>query len=345
MSQHDMIIDNGPGAAVRSDINAAIAALVSNSSGPVEPTVTYAGQFWLDTGVTPNVIRLRNAANSGWTTAPGTIPGGDAPSDSKIYGRRNALWTEVISDVLPRGHIDGFTLSNDAGDLVNDIRIKPGAARDSTNTADIVLAADLIKRVDAAWVAGTNQGGRTGTALADGWWHVYAIKDVTNNIVDVVLDSSGAGPSLPSGYTKYRLLGSVNRISGAFQRFIQTGDYFGLLVPINIRNGATFAIATSIDSKTPIGRKCRANIYANLIMAAGPAQTMINDPDTTDVAVDALNCNIRGMQSGAGANGIGDAMLQIYTNTLSQLRERSNAAGATLGVQLFGWYDDRGRNA
>ena len=67
MSQHDMIIDNGPGLAVRQDINAAIQALVQNNSGPVEPATMYAGQFWLDTSVSPNgLLRQRNQSNTAW---------------------------------------------------------------------------------------------------------------------------------------------------------------------------------------------------------------------------------------------------------------------------------------
>jgi hypothetical protein len=67
MPQHDMVIDNGPGLAVRTDMNGAIQALASSSAGPIEPTVTYAGQLWLDTTVTPNgQLRQRNLANNAW---------------------------------------------------------------------------------------------------------------------------------------------------------------------------------------------------------------------------------------------------------------------------------------
>ena len=67
MAQHDMVIDNGPGLTVRTDINAAIQALVSCSSGAVEPATKYPGQLWLDTTVPPNgAIRQRNQANNAW---------------------------------------------------------------------------------------------------------------------------------------------------------------------------------------------------------------------------------------------------------------------------------------
>jgi hypothetical protein len=71
MSQHDFIIDNGPGLAVRTDLNAAFAALVGNNAGPIEPTTMYAGMFWLDTTIVPDgLLRQRNQANTAWIAVP-----------------------------------------------------------------------------------------------------------------------------------------------------------------------------------------------------------------------------------------------------------------------------------
>lgn len=64
MTQHDQNIANGSGSAVRADINDALSALFSNSSGASEPTTTTAYMLWADT--TNNVMKLRNAADSGW---------------------------------------------------------------------------------------------------------------------------------------------------------------------------------------------------------------------------------------------------------------------------------------
>ena len=66
MAQHDYVIANGTGAAVRSDLNGALGAIVTNNSGAVEPTTTYAYMWWPDT--TTGLLKQRNAANSGWVT-------------------------------------------------------------------------------------------------------------------------------------------------------------------------------------------------------------------------------------------------------------------------------------
>ena len=64
MATHDYIISNASGAAVRSDLNNALAAIVSNNSSATEPATTYAYMWWADT--TSGQLKLRNAANDDW---------------------------------------------------------------------------------------------------------------------------------------------------------------------------------------------------------------------------------------------------------------------------------------
>jgi len=73
MSQNDFSISNASGAAVRADLNNALQALVSNSSGSSEPGTKYAHQIWLDTTTaTAPIIKQRNSANDAWKTI-GTV--------------------------------------------------------------------------------------------------------------------------------------------------------------------------------------------------------------------------------------------------------------------------------
>lgn len=73
MPQHDQVINDGNGATVRSDINAALAAIFSSSSG-TEPTVKVAGMLWFDTSISgTNVLKMRDQTNSSWITISGPI--------------------------------------------------------------------------------------------------------------------------------------------------------------------------------------------------------------------------------------------------------------------------------
>ena len=78
MAQHDYVIANGTGAAVRSDLNGGLAAIVSQNSGATAPSTTYAYQRWADT--TAGVMKMRNGANNAWISLyelDGTFLAGD----------------------------------------------------------------------------------------------------------------------------------------------------------------------------------------------------------------------------------------------------------------------------
>ena len=63
----DYSIANQSGANFRAELNTILAAIVSHNSGSSEPSGTkYAYMPWFDTGSTPPVYKIRNAANDGW---------------------------------------------------------------------------------------------------------------------------------------------------------------------------------------------------------------------------------------------------------------------------------------
>jgi hypothetical protein len=64
MSQHDFDIANQTASNARTDINNALKALASLSSGAVAPTTTYANMLWYDTA--NNTLKQRNEADSAW---------------------------------------------------------------------------------------------------------------------------------------------------------------------------------------------------------------------------------------------------------------------------------------
>jgi hypothetical protein len=68
MAQHDYSIANQGFPAFRSDLNDALAAIVSNNSGATEPTTMFAHQMWVDTAANPSILKIRNADNDAWIT-------------------------------------------------------------------------------------------------------------------------------------------------------------------------------------------------------------------------------------------------------------------------------------
>jgi len=86
MAQHDYIIENAPGAALRADLNSVLQAIITNNSGATEPVTKYPNMWWYDTSA--GLLKRRNNANDAWITVgleaadtDGTLA---ANSDSKI---------------------------------------------------------------------------------------------------------------------------------------------------------------------------------------------------------------------------------------------------------------------
>jgi hypothetical protein len=69
----DYEIANSSGLVFRGRVNEVLAAVQSSNSGATAPTDTTAGMLWLDTSVTPEVLRRRNAADSAWVVVSGDI--------------------------------------------------------------------------------------------------------------------------------------------------------------------------------------------------------------------------------------------------------------------------------
>jgi hypothetical protein len=64
MSQNDYTIANQTTPLFRADLNNALQALASNSSGATAPATTYANMTWYDTGT--NILKMRSEADDAW---------------------------------------------------------------------------------------------------------------------------------------------------------------------------------------------------------------------------------------------------------------------------------------
>lgn len=64
MSQHDFNIDNQSAPAFRSDLNNALEALGTLSSGATAPSTTFANMIWYDTAA--NILKMRSENDDAW---------------------------------------------------------------------------------------------------------------------------------------------------------------------------------------------------------------------------------------------------------------------------------------
>lgn len=110
----------------------------------------------------------------------------------------------------------GLTLSNNATDATNDLDIAAGYAENSAGDKLLTLSSALVKRGDASWTAGTNQGGLSSSLTwgAASWYHVFIVE--IGGAVDVLFDTSitCANGITDHSVTDYQYIGSIAYSSG-----------------------------------------------------------------------------------------------------------------------------------
>jgi len=168
MSQHDFVIDNQSFPATRTDLNAAILAVASNSSGATAPTTTYANQFWYDTST--NILYIRNEANDGWVSVI-TLDASMTSSASELNKLTGATLTTAELNKLTGATLTTAELNKLTGATVTTTEINQldaitrgsilygnasgATARLAKGAADTVLTSD---GTDISWAAAGGTG-------------------------------------------------------------------------------------------------------------------------------------------------------------------------------------------
>ncbi len=120
-----------------------------------------------------------------------------------------------------------ITIANNSTDANNDIDFSGGNFVFSDFSGEAYVSA-MTKRLDANWTAGTNQGGLdTGTKANSTWYYCYTIYNPTTQASDFLFSASATSPTLPSGFTKLKYIGSILTNSGGnIIAFKQVDNYF-----------------------------------------------------------------------------------------------------------------------
>lgn len=102
MAQHDLNIANQVPANLRADLNNALSAIATNSSGASAPSTTYANQWWYDT--TNDLLKIRNEADTAWITV-GTL--------NQTTGEFETAATNSVKDDEDKNLTAGYTATAD----------------------------------------------------------------------------------------------------------------------------------------------------------------------------------------------------------------------------------------
>ena len=272
----------------------------------------------------------------------------------KIISDGTGWHTSIQAIGAVRNELSGLTLANDGTDPDHDIEIAIGtAASDDTLIEDVVMmdfTSAKIKQIDASWSVGSNAGGLdTGAVAIDTWYHVFIIAG--NGVIDALFSLSATAPTMPTGYTAKRRIGSILTDGSAnIIAFSQRGDEFLWDTPLaDVTNGIA-TTATLHTMTVPTGVQVLWNGFVSLSDASPntTVRVLMSSPDVADTAATvAFNAQL-GLNFSGGATTInsvaGGAGVLIRTDTSAQVRSRaSTILDVTNILNTFGWHDARGR--
>ena len=104
MSQNDYVIANQTTPLFRTDLNLALQALASNSSGSTAPVTTYANMMWYDT--TANILKMRNEADSAWINLGTLNQGANTFSTTNATNLTGTSTSNIPTAALATGTAD-----------------------------------------------------------------------------------------------------------------------------------------------------------------------------------------------------------------------------------------------
>ncbi|MCP4143236.1 MAG: hypothetical protein GY755_23600 [Chloroflexi bacterium] len=238
------------------------------------------------------------------------------------------------TSALPLGYFYGYSLSIDT-DTDHDILIAAGSARDSTNAEDIIGTA-LTKQIDAAWSAGDDAGGMdTGSVTTDTWYHVFAILKDSDDSVDYLFSLSSTSPTMPSGYTYFRLLGSVlTDGSSNLLGFTQVGNHVVWDLWVKDADSTIGTTSTLITMSTPDAYETFAqfNLQTSASNTDGVLTTSPQKTDETQ-STSSYNAYPADVVSNQG-NRQSKALL---TDSSGRIRVSASAAAQAYAIWTVGW--------
>lgn len=241
-------------------------------------------------------------------------------------------------DVVQAGYKSGMVLSNNASDVNNDIDISAGVRMADNGSNWLRLASTLTKQLDAAWAVGSNAGMLDTGSKANSESYALFVIGGAAVATDVLASTSFSAPTMPTGYTWKRYLGTiVTSSSGNIFSFSQIGNYFRRLTITGGSYSGTIGTTSSLASLSiPRGISCQIDLQWRTLNASGNGFVYLRHPDDTDISVAGpASANL----GGVGTNVSFVGTVSVFSDTSRQVAARAFLASTTLELSIRGWTD------
>ena len=236
MSQHDMNIANQGFPAFRADLNDALAALASTSTGATEPSTTFAQQLWYDS--TANLLKMRNTDNDAWITLA-------------YFDQTNDEW-EIRSAVIQAVDSAGVVIKTDDGTT----RLTIADDGSITTQGDLTVGGDLDVSSGTIKLDGNYPVGTANVALGDTALDTLASGSYNTALGGLSLTSnvSSSSNTAAGAWALKDTTGSANTAVGAFSAYQNTTGVNNVAI-----GASAFEDNTTGSNNTALGASALGN--------------------------------------------------------------------------------------
>jgi hypothetical protein len=174
MSQHDFTIDNQGFPAFRADLNNALQALGSTSSGATAPLIPFANQLWYDT--TNNILKIRNEDNDAWislltlnqtTDALQSVSGLVIGTDVQAYDVDTAK-TDVVQSYTKAQRGTPVSLTSTSASIAVDFSLANNFTHTTTENTTLANPTNIV--AGQAGIIVITQGATARTLAYGSYW-------------------------------------------------------------------------------------------------------------------------------------------------------------------------------
>lgn len=259
-------------------------------------------------------------------------------------GARNT-WVSNYSPPQVRSALAGLTLS--AAGSTATYGIAAGQAADSTN-GDLMELASAYTKGTGAWAVGSGSGSLdTGAIATSTWYHAWLIKRPDTGVVDALISLSATTPTMPTGYTLKRRIGSM-KTDGSSQwvAFIQDGDLFqwkAVVADVSANAPGTAAVTRTLTVPPGVNVVARTVLDLVSVSATTPCYAALTDLATNDADL----AQTAAVMNAAGYVNEDRNQIDVRTTTSAQIRSRVGGLGdanVSISILTYGWIDRRGRD-
>lgn len=287
--------------------------------------VSYVGSVGIPNG---SITNAKLAAMAAATLKGNATAASAAPQDLSTSVVR------ALPGIAPQGYLWGLGLANDSTSPGTVIDVAAGEAASTGSSPTLMaLPTGLAKVVNAAWSAGNNSGCLSTGTFANGTYHVFEIENPATAVVDVLCDVSPTSPTLPSGFTLFRRIGSIVVKSSAILPFVQTGDDFFWNTSGGYADIAAGVTKSLVTITVPTGVRVLAFFHATAYGISGTA--------SHTSLFDGAHANVESSIAVGANNNAYEGPLEQFTNTSAQVYADTAATGG--GASTIGWQDTRGQ--